>query len=150
MVRAGEYEEKFAVESYNSLVLKYPNLNKNNWIVFSKLSLEEMKKLQKDYAIGSYFDRQDSYQDSYNDTGWEIGSKRKICKVGAFHIDKELKLCVLYRVNRDVIPYIVTREIIGKAEELGIKDVDDQNTLPTKDSMIKYMEFIKFTRMRVK
>jgi hypothetical protein len=146
VVRADEYEEKFAMESYNLLSKEHLNLNKNNWVVFSDLSGEEIEQRRREYKIGSYFDR----EDGYNGSGWQIGTKRKICKVGAFYVDQDLRRCVLFRVKREVIPYVVTKEVIKKAEELGIKTEDDENSLPTQKDMIKYIEFINKIREKEK
>lgn len=144
--KADDDEEKFAKESFDLLSKKYPNLNKNNWVIFRGLSKKEIQQRQSEYKIGSYFDR----EDSYNGSGWEIGAKRKICVVGAFYIDEDKGLCILFRVNRKVIPYTVTDKVIKKAEELGIKGKDDQDLLPAQKDMNKYIEFINTIRKRDK
>ncbi len=140
--RADSDEEKFAKESFSLLSEIYPNLNKDNWVVFRGLSKKEIHQRQSEYKIGSYFDR----EDGYSGDGWEIGAKRKICKVGAFYVDTEKGLCILFRENRKVIPYVVTQEVINKAEELGVKAEEDQNSLPNKKEMNKYIEFINTIR----
>lgn len=116
---------------------EHSNIVKTNSILFSEQSYEDIKYIHNKYKIGSYFDKPD-----YANQNWNIGDKRSICTIGAIKNISEDEVVIFMR--RGCIHYEVTEEIINKAEELGVKSIDEyEECTPSKINMDKYIKFIK-------
>lgn len=117
---------------YDNVKYKYKNLIRVNSILFEGSIIEINEK----YKVNSYLDRPKCTSDS-----WNIGDNRGICTIGAIEelSDDEV---VIFMKGRSFY-YNVTKEIIDKAEELGIKSIDDEESIPSKENMDKYIKFIR-------
>lgn len=117
---------------YENIKYKYKSLIRVNSILFDDSIIEINKK----YKVNSYIDRP-----KYTSDSWNIGDNRAICTIGAIEelSDDEV---VIFMKGRSFY-YDVTEDIIDKAEELGIKSIDCEEIIPSKENMDKYIMFIK-------
>lgn len=117
---------------YDNVKYKYKNLIRVNAILCEDSIIEINKK----YKVNSYLDRP-----KYTSDSWNIGDNRGICTIGAIE-ELSNDEVVIFMKGRSFY-YNVTKEIIDKAEELGIKSIDDEESIPSKENMDKYIKFIK-------
>ena len=113
------------------------NIIKSNSILFFNQSPDDIEYIHDKYKVNSIFDSPNGINQN-----WNIGDKRSICTIGAIRNISEDEVIIF--MKRGCIHYEVTEEIISIAEELGIKSIDDEEEcIPSKVNMEKYIKFIK-------
>ncbi|WP_271812814.1 phospholipase D family protein [Clostridium beijerinckii] len=129
LTTASKEENEEIRKLFEKIKNNYVNLRKYGWIRYNVEYDEEIEEIKEKYPVGSYFDKPRD-----NNTDWEIGANREICKVGAI-VDINDSQIVIF-MEKGCIHYIVTEEIIKLAEELEIKKENDKP--PTEKQMNKY------------
>ena len=104
-------------------------INIGDYIILDGDKNENLKKYQEAYS----FDR--AFGNGYD--GWGIGEERAIYIIGAVGVT-EYDEVVIYMKPYSIYKYKVTKEIIDKAEEYGIK-----SDTPTQENLERYKRFIK-------
>lgn len=133
----GSKEQKDRVNNIFEIVKKkHEDLIKAHWVIYSDMSVEEIKSIKEKYSIGCCFDRPIGINEN-----WNIGDDRAICYVGSIVDTLEDEIVMFMKKKKRCTHYKVTEEIIEAAEKYFIKN-DDEEYIPSKVNMDAYKKFV--------